>query len=383
MKTLHLYLTRQILASLLMTVLVFTFVLLLANVLKEVLPFLGQVKLSVVAQAVGLLIPWVLVFGLPMGMLTATLLIFGRFSADQELTAARASGISLVSLVGPILWLSLALCGVSGLVNLEIGPRCRVLFTSMRDRLLAEFSSVYLPERRIIRDFPGYNFYVGRNRKGELQDIRIMILRQQTNVDEYVSAPRGRMDVDSVNHRLKLTLHDCTSIPVNGDKLLTYSDEASLELDLQSAPQSGAPKVDDMTFRQLRQELRLLEQQMSSPLILKGLSPEQRQAKKIEWEKERREWVTRVTYHMHRQVAFSFACFGFTLVGIPLGIRMHRRETNIGIAMALGLVAIYYAFIVAGQALNSRPEYFPHLIVWAPNFLFQTVGAFLLWRVNR
>lgn len=385
MRTLHAYLTRQVLLTLGMTLSVFTFVLLLTNLLKEILSLLvnRQATLMIVLQAIALLLPFVIAFALPMAMLTAALLVFGRFSADQELTAARASGLSLISLISPILLLSLALSLVCGLFNLELAPQCRAAYKQMLFRLGTERSASFVQEGRFVLDFPGWVIYT-RKRDGEhLQDVRLYRV-ENDRISMKIEASDGLWLVDAAARTLTLTLTNATILqrisgapepsdsaqanPTDSNGSGSESSEWQLgfaewwttdppiELKLPDSDKRK-PKLSEMSFRELRAEIQSLERQ--------GID------------------TTPAQVQIHRQVAFSFASLGFALVGIPLGIRAHRRETTAGVAIALILVLLYYSFIVIAQALEARPEYVPQLIVWLPNFLFQAAGGFLLWRANR
>jgi lipopolysaccharide export system permease protein len=389
MNTLHRYLTGQVVASLLLTVAVFTFVLLLGNVLKEILALLlsGQVHLLTVAEAVGLLIPFVWVYALPMGLLTATLLVFGRFSADQELTAARASGISLLSLTTPILLLSLFCCGLSAWINMDLGPRSRVAYRELLIHAEADLAQFQLPEKQFIRDIPHYIIYVDQNRRGDLHDVMVFVLQNETNVTTTIRAPQGRFETDMANKQLTLNLLNAQMVRLNPNGSVTISSSKGWSSYIYQLPVSGNPSyhppLSDMTFWQLRAELNDLNQKLSLPPDLATTSTDTRLGQLDEAQKQRVDLTEPVRVAMHRQVAFSFACFSFTLIGIPLGIRVHRRETNIGVAIALVLVLIYYAFVMLGSSLAARTEFAPHLIFWLPNFIFQAVGAVLLWRANR
>ena len=386
MKTLHKYLTGQVLASLLLTVAVFTLVLLLGDALKEILPLLinGQARLGLVIKAICLLMPFVWVFALPMGLLTATLLVFGRFSAEQELTAARASGVSLLSLITPILLLSLFCCIVSAWINLDLGPRSRVNYKNLLFQLRSELVNAQLPEGQPVDDFPGYIFFTEKNRGGNLQNVLVIKPGNETNATTTIKAPRGRLETDMPNKQLILHLFDARSVTWSGTRNSTGSSpELIFNFDLNTATnQPGKPKISDMTFWQLRDELRNLERRIGLPPAA-ALTSDELRAQAGELARQRNDLTEPILVKMNRQIAFSFACFSFTLVGIPLGIRMHRRETNIGIAIALALVLVYYSFIILGESLSARPEFVPHLILWVPNFIFQAVGAVLLWRANR
>ncbi|MEY2465519.1 MAG: lipopolysaccharide export system permease protein [Verrucomicrobiota bacterium] len=368
-----------------MTLIVFTFVLLLGNALREILPLLvsGQATVWLIAKAFALLIPFVLGFALPMAMLTAVLLTFGRFSADQELTAARASGVSLLSLISPIIILSLLLCGVSAWMNLEVAPRCRVAYNELRFSLKAAIATAKLPEGRFM-NFPGkpsYIIYVGKNRKQKLEDVWLYELADGTNRNTTVHAPRGQISLDTTNKEIVLDLFDAAGTMFAGGQLGSAS-VMTVRLDLNASEKADRkPSISDMTFRQLQDELHTLNSRINPPLLEKN--PDEATGKKKRTSRNPSDMTEPIRIQMHRQVAFSFACFGFTLVGIPLGIRVHRRETNVGVAIALALVFVYYTFLIIGQSMSSHPELAPHLWMWLPNFIFQAAGMVLLWRANR
>jgi len=388
-KTLHLYILRQILATLCMTVVVFIFVLLVGNALKQVLDLMvgGQANAGLVVKAIGLLMPYVCAYSLPMGMLTAALLVFGRFSADNELTAVRASGISLVSLVLPVLLLSLVLCGFSAYVNLELEPKTRTQFKALVAQAKFDLTSVQLPEGRYIRDFDNVIFYVGKNDKGELHDVTVMYLPDKTNVASTVVAKRGRVWVEEGTGELRVKLFEAQAMTIlkGQENQIMPASVGDLEFTPKDPREKkkggGKASVDKMTLSQLRQELREVEAAFALPAT--GLTPAERAAALKQLKRARDEATCPIRVQIQRRLASSFACFGFTLIGIPLGIRVHRRETNVGFLIALGLVMVYYTLMLIGTGLDTRPQFFPQYLVWLPNFIFQGVGAVLLWRADR
>jgi lipopolysaccharide export system permease protein len=381
-KTLHWYLLRQVLATLVMTVAVFTFVLLLGNLLKEVLLLLvsHRVTLGAAVEAIALLLPFVMVFALPMGLLTATLLAFGRFSADQELTAVRASGISLIALVTPVLLLSLVLTVISGWFSVYLAPTCRVAYKDLLVRLALQRPTSLLSDNQFIREFPGYVIYVDKvAADGTLRNVRIYQLDTNavagwdgatnppgaTNAPVIpkvilaISAPEAQVTLDPTNQQVTIFMPEGEAAYLTGSQWQpgTFTTKA-IELPARvSGRARDRLKISEMTYAQLFNEY-------------------------YEWRRRGID-VTPVAVQMHRQVAFPFACLGFTLVGIPLGVRAHRRETSAGIGMALLLVMVYWSFLILAQAWETYPQRYPQFLVWLPDFLFQGVGAALLWRANR
>jgi lipopolysaccharide export system permease protein len=339
---------------------------------------------------------------LPFALLTAMLLLFGRLSADNELTAIKASGISLLALVTPLLVFSLLMSGVCAWFNLKVTPQSRVTYKRLLLSAGLQSPEALITEDRFIDEIKGTILYVRKKYGNDLEDVCIYSLDDKTgDIVLRTTAAKAHVSWQQESNKMlfklmngRLERREMKNIPVRepvaapsvtnliGTNILQnlFSNSptgrvigkyempewqegidfvtSDFELDLKKARSTeGAAKISDMTFVQLQTELSKRREQGI------GAGP--------------------VLVQMHQQIAFSFASFAFTLLAIPLGIRAHRRETSIGMAMALVLVAVYYSFLLLGEALKLRANLHPHLIVWIPNLLFQTLGVALLWRANR
>ncbi|MBO7524325.1 MAG: LptF/LptG family permease [Verrucomicrobia bacterium] len=386
MKTLHLYLLRQCLATLCMTVMVFTFVLIAGNLLKEVLGLLvsGQVSLFLVIKSLLLLIPWVMAFALPISMLMSGLMVFGRFSADQEYTAARSAGISLLSLVSPVLVLALLMTGVCAWFNLKISPSSRVAYKQIFAEQLTNLAT-FIPEGRYIDFTDEFVLYVSKVRGNNLFNIRFyQFSKGQKMLD--VFAKSGRLIHEEGDDTIRLMLNEARVLTrVSGvEDVLEEMESAEKKTD----PEEKAASFENEWLPLYLEEYETEDIPLNIRAPRKADISDMTLSQMLDGLKEAREKgmdIRPYIKEIHHQTAFSFACISFILVAIPLSLKTQRRETNISLAMALIVLLIYYSFFILGDALveTSDPALHLWLLYWIPNFLFQGAGLFLLWKANR
>ena len=369
MKILQKYITRQALITLFFTLGVFTFVLLVARMLKQLSDMLvnRQVGLDVVGLFLVLVTPYVLSFSLPMAMLATSLMIFGRLSADNEITAMRASGIGLGQVIAPVILLAALMTGVCFYINTSLAPWCTFQFKTLFVRLGSERPMALIEEGTYIRDFPGFVMYVGSKKENIIQDVVLYTLDDNGNVISSLRAEKGVVTAHPEAHKLMLDLYNVRGDlrdprdPTNVRKIRpgTTAQRYPVELDLSRALRQAraSRKLGDLVFSELRDEIARLRSQ--------GIYP------------------AAALMESHQRVATAVACLAFTLIGIPLGIKTSRRETSIGIALSLGLAVCYYFVLVLANTLKTHPHLYPEAILWAPNFVFEILGLWLLWRVTR
>ncbi|MDQ3623738.1 MAG: LptF/LptG family permease [Verrucomicrobiota bacterium] len=390
MKLIDRYVSRQVLLTSILAVLILSMVLVLGRVFKELLDLLvnKQAPLEFILSFMGYILPFSLTFTIPWGFLTAVLLVFGKMSAENELTALRSNGVSMPRVCASVFVLALFCVGLCLWINVEVAPRAQVkmkdaLYNIATSNPLAMFSS-----DKIIEDFPGQKIYVERSEGPELHNIMVYELDAQHWPVRVVFARRGRLETDSEpNERsgsssfapsLLLHLFDARleeRDPDAPDDLTKMrrgitAEESTYAISLHDLLEKSRKKkgLSAMTVREL--QTRLKEQQTAatgSDAVLR---------KQVQARSAARTEVS-------KRFSFSLASLAFALIGVPLAITAHRKETSMGFLLSLAVAFVYFFFIIIADSVREDPAMRPEWLIWLPNVVFIALGGWLFVRLSR
>lgn len=320
-------------------------------------------------------IPYMLSFSMPISTLFAALILFGRLSMDNEISAMKACGLSLWRVVAPLIVLSVLFSAICVYINSEVAPRARYEGKQLLRSAGVEEPINLLEEGRFINDFPGLMIYIGRKNGNVVKDIVAYELNNDGSTKRSVRAEEGLIEPDNKTRKLSVTLRDVRmEMPDRDDpqdiSKTTYISAESYPIVLDfneflsgDNDNRKLMKRSHMTMSQLLDRIRNVESDF--PQLT---------------QKEHRVHKSRLILEANRRVSLAVACFTFMLIGIPLGVKSHRKETSIGMVMSLGIVFFYYIFIVIAKALAEYPDLHPNLVLWLPLIAMQGLGFWLIRR---
>lgn len=379
MNLLDRYILKSVLFTCLAAVGLFAFILIIGNALRELFGYAlsGQLSPMVVLQLIALLVPYVMMYALPAGMLTGVLLTLGRLSADSEITAMRSAGLSLGRIARPVILLGIAGMVLSLYVNFEFMPRARTRYYTLFTHEITTNPVNFIVPKTFVRDFPGFVVYIGEREGTIMRDFWLWQLDADKRMINAVHAQSGRIDYNEATNELIVTLtrgqtetrnekkpEDLSEAPkvVSFDK----TEDVKLSLDKLFGRRNRRDKLEWRTYAELQQE---------SARLAKPVPPEEAAANEIA--------KFKVKMIMQDKFTLAMAAFTFALIGVPLAIKASRRETSANLGLAVLLVLAYYVLTEMIKWLDQQPQYRADLLLWLPNVFFIGLAFWLFRRVER
>jgi LPS export ABC transporter permease LptF/LPS export ABC transporter permease LptG len=306
------------------------------------------------------LLPNVLVFTIPMAVLSGTIIGLGRMGSDSELVAMRAAGVSTFRMVWPALALGAIATTAALYLNLQEAPRAqRDLKIVLVRSALYKMDSPVEP-RTFTTDIPGHVIYVRDGDKTRGEWGRVFIQSQAADHITYLTTAKlGRIDASAEKSELVLQDAVRTKLPAPDARDQSYTVErlAQFRFDfnigrsglLESMRKSDS-NPDEMDWSELRQ------------FVAQSTGREQREAEML----------------LHKRLAFSFSPLLFALFGAALALRVRRGGRGLGVLLSLLVLLIYYLFTLAGDQMARAGSLPVALGAWLASALTLAIAVGLL-----
>ena len=301
----------------------------------------------------------VLAFTIPMAVLVGVLIGLGRLSADSEIVALHASGISLRRLLLPIGVVALACAFGTLILTFWLSPAAIRALRSLEERVLMSQAAYAIQPRVFDERFPHFILYV--------QDVEAAATRWQgvflassgaSSATSVTLAQDAQVIEGRSTDQIELLLgqgsqHEYDPNEPNHYNVTTFG-QSDIPIDLASAsigPKNVALSNAERSMSQLRAD--------SGP----------------NWRDARVEF--------QRRIAFPAACLLFALLGVPIGVRPRRGGRAAGLILTLILIGGYYFVFVTGSHMAQQGSVSPWLGVWGANIVSLAVGMIFLRRIEK
>jgi lipopolysaccharide export system permease protein len=291
-------------------------------------------------------VPGFLVITIPMSLIVASLTTFTRLSSDSEITAMKASRISLYHMIRPVFFFALLAFAVTAGTSLILVPGANSALKTYLFSLVKSRAMIGIEPGVFSTTFDGMVIYV--DKMDSLDNLEGVFISDERSVKEpyVIMARRGKLTADQQALNVTLSLQEGTihtQPRVDQSYTLMGFNAARLNLDISNTLLQKSPgkSCEDLGSLELVRTIKRLQQEGKPSYV---------------YETE-----------LHKRLSIPFACIIMGLIGAPLGIRRGRSGKSAGVAIAL-LVFLCY-FIILSSATNlAETGTFPALpAFWIPN----------------
>lgn len=358
------YIFREILAPFFLSMAALTLVLFLQRMfrLAELVVSKGT-PVSEIVKIFAYILPNFLVITIPMSFLVGTLTAFSRLSSDSEVTAMKASRISLYSMTRPVILFALVSFLITSAISLIVAPEANHALKVHLFNLVKSRAMVGIEPGVFSSTFDGMVIYVDKMESPDNME-GIFISDERSAKDPYaIVARKGKLiaDPQSLNVTLEMKQGSIQALPREDQSYPTMSFESgNLYLDISHAlirQSSSEKEVEEINSLEL---LRTLKRKAGAGGSIIGMEDE-----------------------LHKRLSIPFACLIFGLIGAPLGIRKSRSGKSAGIAIALLVFLVYYVFLAIGMNLSKTGQLAPTLAYWIPNLVMTLLSIVFFFKKGR
>jgi lipopolysaccharide export system permease protein len=460
-KIAHRYILREHLGPLVFALSALTSLLMLNFIAKKFPDLVGKgLPWSVILEFLALSLPFTIAMTFPMAVLVATLHAFSRFAAENEITAFKASGVSMQLLVRPVIFSAVLLSLGMVWFNDQVLPRANHRLATLQQDIARVKPTLALNEQVINEVVRGSLYLRAARIESGTNRMRDVTIYDLSNAESRrtVRADSGGLAFSPSGTDLVLTLYDGHSVESaatapqrlqrsffledrivvrgiaagleRGSTNIGYKSDRELSICELQARVVSAREPRDVMWRRLRAITHpgdslsspprerwplaewycaaqakwgargsVKEAQTASIIPVVSLGLAQRPAQDLPVEEPAdyqtvleeglrfeltgaQSQIDRYRVEIEKKFSIAASCVVFALLGAPIALRFPRGGVGLTIGVSLGVFAIYYVGLLAGEALSDSGYVDPALAMWGANILLGSVGIFLTARLG-